>query len=522
MRKVYVILILFVGFVLGGNAQSRSFQDIQKRQRERFAQMKSAQQAEFDAFRKECNDRYAEMMRKHWELFDACPAEEPQEEKPIPPVVYEEPTPQPEVQPETKPTPQPEVKPEAKPEVKLENKPEPKLEDKPIAVKENVIVIPKPAPQPEPLAPVAPKEEIEVERVSVSFYGTLVSVGFPMSDGLKLQEITEKHLADTWTSLSDEKYDITIDNALSVRKNLALCDWAYIEMLGAVSEKRYGKTNEAVIMQGYLLSQSGYKIRLAYEGSQLYLLVASQYNILSMSYFMIGGTKFYPLNCNTKKLHICEASFDKEKSISLQMRSEQKLDHEATTPRKLSSKYGVIVDVSVNKNNIDFYSDYPSAYVGDNSATRWAVYANTPLEKSVKSTLYPALKRSIENLSERDAVNKLLNFVQTALKYEYDDKVWGGDRVFFAAETLYYPYADCEDRSILFSRLVRDLLGLDVVLVYYPGHLATAVHFAQEVAGDYLQCKGKRYVVCDPTYVGAPVGRMIPGMNNQEAQIIAL
>jgi uncharacterized caspase-like protein len=87
---------------------------------------------------------------------------------------------------------------------------------------------------------------------------------------------------------------------------------------------------------------------------------------------------------------------------------------------------------------------------------------------------------------------------------------------------LYYPYADCEDRSILFSRLVRDLLGLDVVLVYYPGHLATAVHFAQEVAGDYLQCKGKRYVVCDPTYVGAPVGRTIPGMNNQEAQIIAL
>jgi Skp family chaperone for outer membrane proteins len=72
MRKVYVILILLVGFVLGGKAQSRSFQDIQKRQRERFAQMKSAQQAEFDEFRKECNDRYAEMMRKHWELFDAC------------------------------------------------------------------------------------------------------------------------------------------------------------------------------------------------------------------------------------------------------------------------------------------------------------------------------------------------------------------------------------------------------------------------------------------------------------------
>ena len=249
MKKVYLLLILLVGMVLSGYAQSKSFEEIQKRQRERFAQMKSAQQAEFDAFRKECNDRYSEMMRKNWEQFNAFPAVEPKEEKPVPPVVYEEPAPQPEVKPEEKPAPQPEVKPE--------EKPAPKLEDKPIAVKEVVIVIPKPAPQPQPLAPVAPKEEIPFERVSVSFYGTLVSIGFPVSDDLKLQEITEKHLADTWTSLSDEKYDITIDNALSVRKNLALCDWAYIEMLGAVCEKKYGKTNEAVLMQGYVLSQSG-------------------------------------------------------------------------------------------------------------------------------------------------------------------------------------------------------------------------------------------------------------------------
>ena len=40
-----------------------------------------------------------------------------------------------------------------------------------------------------------------------------------------------------------------------------------------------------------------------------------------------------------------------------------------------------------------------------------------------------------------------------------------------------------EDRSILLSRLVRDLLALKVVLVYYPGHLATAIHFSNDVRG---------------------------------------
>ena len=157
-----------------------------------------------------------------------------------------------------------------------------------------------------------------------------------------------------------------------------------------------------------------------------------------------------------------------------------------------------------------------------NIYTRWAVYANTPLDPIVASALYPSLRTVLEGLSERDAVNKLLQFVQTAFVYEYDDIVWGGDRAFFADETLYYPYADCEDRAVLFSRLVRDLLGLEVVLLYYPGHLATAVAFSEEVVGDYLVYDNQRYIVCDPTYIGAPVGRTMPNMNNQEAQIIVL
>lgn len=100
--------------------------------------------------------------------------------------------------------------------------------------------------------------------------------------------------------------------------------------------------------------------------------------------------------------------------------------------------------------------------------------------------------------------------------------ICGGDRAFFAQETLYYPYSDCEDRAILFSRLVRDLVGLDVVLLYYPGHLATAVAFNENVTGDYLVYNNRKYIVCDPTFINAGVGRTMPDMNNQQAQIIAL
>ncbi len=61
-----------------------------------------------------------------------------------------------------------------------------------------------------------------------------------------------------------------------------------------------------------------------------------------------------------------------------------------------------------------------------------------------------------------------------------------------------------------------------VCLVYYPGHLATAVCFESEVKGDYLTLSGRRFVVCDPTYIGAPVGRTMPGMNNARAKVVVL
>ena len=459
-------------------------------------------------------------------VVEPTPAPQPKEEPK--PEVKPEPTPQPVVQPAPAPQPKEEPKPEVKPEpapqpvVEPAPAPQPKEEPKPILVKKEVVKVPKPAPQPEPLAPVEPKEEIPHEVCSVTFYGTKVSVGFPTNETFKLAGLSEKQLAKAWTQLSNEAYDVTLNNALAMRKKLALCDWGYIEMLQAISEKKYGKTNEAVFMQAFLLSQSGYKIRLATDDKQLYLLVATQHNLFSMPFFILDGNKFYALNCKSQELSICKAKFDQEKAISMQLRQEQKLATKNTEVRKLTSKYGVTAQVSVNKNMIDFFNDYPSAYIGNDATTRWAVYANTPLEKSIKETLYPTLKKATAGLSERDAVNKILNFVQTAFVYEYDEEVWGGDRAFFATETLHYPYADCEDRSILFSRLVRDILGLDVVLIYYPGHLATAVAFTQEVYGDYLMHNNRKYIVCDPTYINAPLGRTMPGMNNQEAQIIIL
>ena len=178
--------------------------------------------------------------------------------------------------------------------------------------------------------------------------------------------------------------------------------------------------------------------------------------------------------------------------------------------------------VRLNKNLINFYDTYPTSTLNHDFMTRWAMYANAPMAEEVTKDLYPQMKAKLKGLSNLEAMERLLNWVQTGFVYKYDNEVWGDDRAFFGEETLFYPYCGCEDRSILLSHLVRELLGLDTVLIYYPGHLAMAVDLAEASDGDYVQLDGRRFTVCDPTYIGARVGKTMPNMDNSQAKLILL
>lgn len=541
MKKLLLPVLVLFAF---GACYAQSFEEYKKQQRAEYKQYKSEQQKAFDEFRKKVNDEYADFMKHAWEVMEPQPAVEPVKEKVVPPVVYKEPEPEPQPKDEVKPDPQQDAKsdkPDPKQDVAVKKdtakaeepiqKADPlaklqggqdQIKSKPIAIQPVVIVLPKPTPAPDPIVPNVEPTEDPTSGISVRFYGTAIKINFPEPDKFKLKSLDEDALSDAWKELSGDAYNVTLKDALNARKKYQLCDWAYVELLQQVTEKQYGVSNEAVFMQDYLLTQSGYRVRLGASETKLYLLVASQYDLFNRSYFTIDGIKFYAAAGKVSGLKVCKAPFENEKTLSMQIAQPQKLANTASDERTLTSKRGVTAKSKVNKNDINFFDKYPEACIGGDGTTKWAVYANTPLSSEIKQSLYPQLKATTDKLGEKEAVGAILNWVQTAFKYEYDDKVWGHDRVFFAEETLYYPACDCEDRSILFSRLVRDILGLDVVLLYYPGHLATAVHFTQPVKGDYLTYKGKDYVVCDPTYINAGVGRTMPGMDNQKAKVIAL
>lgn len=462
-----------------------------------YEQAKQQAKKKYEDFRARANKEYADFVRKAWKTVGRkppIPAPKPKD-KDVPPVVIPE-------------------------DIKLQP-----IKSVPIKIKDKVWNVPKIEFQPVPVEPI-PAQPVETEEwVNFTFYGTPMKVRFGQDLKFSMSSCTPNGIADAWELLSQSTYNNVIRDCLTLRIEHKLGDWAYLRMLQTMAEACVGKRNEAVMLMAYIFCQSGYKMRLSTANNRLHMLFSSKYTIYQKDYFVLDGENFYVYGESMPQMNICDASYPKEQSLSLWMSDAMSLAENKTQSRVLTSKRypDMKITVSSNKNLIDFFDGYPVSMVGGNFMTKWAMYANVPLDKKIGQTLLPQLKEKISGLSKKEATERLLNWVQTAFVYEFDDKVWGYDRAFFAEETLYYPYCDCEDRAILFTRLVRDLLGLKCVLVYYPGHLASAVCFGEEnVQGDYITHDGNRYVVCDPTYIGAEIGRTMSNMNNATATVMLL
>ena len=493
MKKIFIILFLFCALNSSFGQQSDSTWNVYQKQLDKQYNAYIQQlDIEYISHLSKLNEEYANYMRKSWEEYTAITGISLPKEK-MPPIILEK-----------------------------EDRRNQIIDKIPI----EIVPIPTPQPQPQPIAPIK-ENDVPSNMTEVLFYNTPIMVRKPVNISFSISQLNNNSLADAWKQLSNGDYNNLVYDCISTRDNYALSDWAYLTFLQILSEQLFGKSNEAVFLQAYIYAQSGYSMRLAYGKNHLYLLFESLYYIYEQTYFDINNKTFYPLNCKEENLFICDAKFNGEQALTLQISQEQKLQYNTSGQKEHTSRYGMTLKCSINENTLNFYNTYPVGQIGDDFGTCWATYANVPIDKNIRESLYPQIQQQIEGLSEEESANKILDWIQTGFEYQYDDSIWGYDRAFFPAETLYYPYCDCEDRSILFSRIIRDVLGLNVVLLYFPGHLATAVNFKSNVEGDYLIVNGEKYIICDPTcsiceqpHIGAPVGMSC--VNDETAKVIIL
>lgn len=536
-------LLMLLALVCMNRASAQDDDDPRKA----FEKARAEMHKDYDDFRKQALAEYSDFVRQAWKEFGAEPAVPAPKEQEILPQLA------PGADQETaswfgkqltklgsmfkkkgRKVPE-QIQPAAQPQAQKKAE-----EKKPVEMAVQEVIKPEPPiKQPEPLAEV--KEETFRANSYMTFevFGTQCKVRIGENCRFKLKDVSSDAVADV---IRDEfpkpQFDNMLFDCLQERKRHDFSDWAYYQMLLALTRKFYGEgTNEAVLAQAFLYSQSGYKMRLAHDDSHLYMLAATRHFIYNKLFFSLDGDWYFMLDGKqSEKLSICQASFPKESSLSLKISAAQRLAMNPTGERTLTSRKNPDFSFTIhsNKNYIDFLGTYPSSTVNNNFMTRWSMYANCPLDESIREQLYPQMKEKLAGKSELMAVQELLWWMHgnvdlegviqdsDCFLYRYDEDVWGVDRAFFGEETLFYPYCDCEDRSILLSHLVRDVVGLDVVLVYYPGHLAMAVHFNEPVEGDYVMCEGRKFIVVDPTYIGSRVGETMPMVADEPTTVILL
>lgn len=487
MNRIVTVTVLFF---LGGAVVSAQDFDTYRRQRQQaFQNYRNKTEENWNSYRKKVNEEFATYLEKAWVKKSG---EKP---KPLTPKV-------------------PDIPPVVMPDIDIDIP-----EDNPIEVDINFPMI---EDEPIPITPVPYKPKPEEKRIPFSFYGTPGSVRFNLAKRVNLSGSDEKAVSNFWRDLSGDAYDNVVADCQRIRGDRDLCDWAYFKMTEKLVETLYDTHNEQVVFHAWILTQSGFSTRLGRENGKIHLLPGTNSLLFGKPYWELNGVYYTLLEDeNITSMYIMDVQFPGTSPIRTRMNANNAFEKKATSGRALSSKRYPAANtrVSCDKNALDFLQDIPASAIGGTGVTDYLMYAGMPLSERAGHDLLPMLFNQVVGKTEAEAANILLNFVQTAFEYKTDGEAWGRERAFFPEETLHYPYSDCEDRAILFCNLVHEVLRLDVAFVSYPGHLAAAVHFNEDIPGDYFVVNGKRYLVCDPTYINAPIGWTMPGMNNSTAKV---
>ena len=378
------------------------------------------------------------------------------------------------------------------------------------------VVVPVTPPAVKPSAPTGELFTASSDKQMVNFCGQKVYVDKSLKGVCSIGNMRENAIADAYEAMCKADYKALVDDCRKVKKELNLNDWGIFLFVREASKTLCTDENAAVVMQQFLLNELGYKSKMARRAdrNQMLLFVAADCQVYGHPYFTKDGLNYYNLTSNEScQFYMCQEDSPKAKSkLNMQVNHAPALNAGMVNSVHKNRAGSVAVSVDVPKSLMEFYGSMPQC--------DYSVYVNAEVNPSVASKVLSTLAPLVNGKSEAEAANLLINFVQTGFQYATDQEQFGYEKPFFVEELFYYPYCDCEDRSVLYSYLVRNLLKLDVVLLDYPNHIATAVCFNENVSGDFVTVGGKKYVVCDPTYIGASIGKAMPQFKNVAAKVL--
>lgn len=371
-------------------------------------------------------------------------------------------------------------------------------------------------------------------EIILNFYGRQVPLHVSQKLKAKSSGKDEKNVANYFANIAKNREETKSlwDELTGVVDEFGLNEWGYFCLLRTLSEKMFTNIDDRVLFCFYMLRNEGnFKARVARgkNSDRLTLLIAldNSKEVYSYTFFQFkddeNGTrkvKYYTVYGGGKaneavySYDFCKQDVDK-KEMKLDFTKNLNMGAcDVTRTVQLTKKRSVTLP----------YNKAHMAYLNDVPMTVFPIYFVNPIAIEAQQVLQDSFNEMRSQYTPTQFIQMLLHFVQTGFEYKTDDAQFGYEKYFYPEEVIGYPYCDCEDRSALFAWLVQKYTNAKVIGLQYEGHVATAVWFGDDanVKGDGFMYGGKKYYVCDPTYINASIGMTMPQFKGKTPKIIKL
>ena len=380
--------------------------------------------------------------------------------------------------------------------------------------------------QPEPEQPgeTLPEESTETAKPGekagysggLNFFGQQVEL--PAGNDLpSVRTISNAEIVNYYKSYTlNKSMANTAGEIAKFAKDILLNDWGCLYLLILASEKYYPEMNSRVLFVWMTMLKHGFDVRIAHDASTVFLLVNFGNRIFNKLYVNISNQRYYVYTFPRQPepmtdINSYEAVYPKlVKPVSLVIDQLPGLTGQ-TFYRKLIFTHDTVF-LSITLPLIEFMNAYPDCEL--------PVYFNAPASDKAMKSMDKLLLPTLTGKSETEKVAIILSLVQKSMPYKIDEAQFGKENYLFADETLYYPFSDCEDRVILLSKLIERYTGLSSIGLDYSEHVSLGIKFTKPIQGDFVDFKGEKYYICDPTYIGAKIGMAMDFMKNENPEII--
>jgi len=495
---MFVILLLFTGFPANGQTPQEEYDAFRRQTQKEFGEFLKQNWQEYEDFRKQAQKEFGEFLKQSWQEFELMQGEMfPATPEPVTPQIAE-----------------PEIFNEmVMLHVETGRAPSQwqtgQQQTMPVETRHATSLQQQTrhATSLQQQTGHAPSLQPNDNNVSVLFFGSSLTLPFDRKFAIKLRSTKETDVGDFWIKLADADFLHLINACKELKDELCLNDWGYYQLIRELAQRIYparGMDNERTVFTAFVLDETGYDVRMArnVENSQLVLLSVFESKLYDTPSLEVSEKRYYiPEKSNKGNRIASYRPYAKEEKRRIDLKIDRPLklkDHPGTFEIS-ANVIGKPLKITYNRNAIDFYNTIP--------VTDLEVYFNSRGSVTVQQSFEEVLKPVIGTMSEKDAASTLLQLMHHAFEYKTDKEQFGFERPFFFEELFSYPYNNCKDRSVLYAYLIRHLVGLQVVGLKYPGHVATAVRFNERVNGHYISIGADPYIICDPTYINAAIGQ---------------